>query len=181
MISGPKHCKWYFLDILLHPVPWVEFEGRIGNVDYYSALRRRKFNHNLLARQLAQTKCLNQKGMTQSTTSIVYDCRMSYIDPNAPRLHGYETYFTLHSESMGKQVNEGEHSKPMTLFFAISQFSFSEIVFCGLPQKPPDGIIMHAVMSTLIVGIFGIITFRASISLAKQKLVAEIHTIRWTD
>jgi hypothetical protein len=112
---------------------------------------------------------------------IVYDCQISYIDSTAPRLHGYQTYFTLNSESMGKHVTEGEHSMPMTIYFAICQFSCPDIVFCELPRMPPKGIITHALLSALITWIFGIITLRACILLKKQKLVAEICAIRWTD
>ena len=97
--------------------------------------------------------------MTQSTVSIVNDCRMSYIDPNAPQLCGYETYFTLHSEFMGKLVTKGEHSMPMMLYFALGQFSCPDsFVFCGLQWKLPNGMITHALMIILIAGIFGIIT-----------------------
>ena len=46
---------------------------------------------------------------------------------------------------------------------------------------PPKGIITHVLLSTLITGIFGIITFRTCVSLTKQKLVAEIRAVRWTD
>jgi len=46
---------------------------------------------------------------------------------------------------------------------------------------PPKGIITHVLLSTLITGIFGIITLRTCVSLTKQKLVAEICAVRWTD
>ena len=46
---------------------------------------------------------------------------------------------------------------------------------------PPKGIITHILLSTLITGIFGIITLRTCVSLTKQKLVDEIHAVRWTD
>ena len=106
--------------------------------------------------------------MTQSTTSVIYDCRMSYLDPNAPRLHGYESYFTLHSQSMGKQVTEGVHSMPMTLHFVMNQFSCPALVFYDLPRRPPDGIITNALMGILITWIFSLITL--------QKLMATIHS-----
>ena len=50
---GPKHRKRSLLDILLNPVPGVEFEGRIGETDDMDSFRRRRFNHNLVARRLA--------------------------------------------------------------------------------------------------------------------------------
>ena len=178
---GPKHRKRSLFDILRNPVPGIEFEGRPGESDDFDSLQRRRFNHCILARWIARRKHLTQKRTTQSMSPIVHDCRMSYIDPSAPRLYGYESYFTMHSESMGKQVTASEHSMPMTIYFAICQFSCPDIVFCELPRMPPKGIITHALLSTLITGIFGIITFRTCVSLTKQKLVAEIRAIRWTD
>jgi hypothetical protein len=178
---GPKHCKRSLFDILRNPVPGIEFEGRPGESDDIDSLRRRRFNHCILARQIARRRHLTQKRTTQSMSPIIYDCQMSYIDPNAPRLYGYESYFTMHSESMGKQVTASEHSMLMTIYFAICQFSCPDIVFCELPRMPPKGIITHVLLSTLITGIFGIITLRTCVSLTKQKLVAEIHAVRWTD
>jgi hypothetical protein len=34
----PKHCKQSFLDILKNPVPGVEFEGLIGELDDFNSL-----------------------------------------------------------------------------------------------------------------------------------------------
>ena len=178
---GPKHRKRSFLDILWNPVPGVEFDGRLGESDDYESLRRRRFNHGLLARRILRQKQLTQRRTIQSTTTVVYDCRISYIDSGTPRLYGYETYFTLHSDSMGKQVTAGEHSMPMTIYFAICQFSCPDIVFSDLPRMPPKGIITHTLLSILITGIFGVMTLRVCVALTKQKLVAEIRAIRWTD
>ena len=122
-----------------------------------------------------------QKRTTQSMSPIIYDCQMSYINSNAPRLYGYESYFTMHSESMGKQATAGKHSTPMTIYFAICQFSCPDIVFSELPRIPPKGIITHVLLSTLITWIFGIITLRTCVSLTKQTLVAKICAIRWTN
>jgi len=178
---GPKHRKRSFLDILLNPVPGVEFDGRLGESDDYESLRRRRFNHGLLACRILRQKQLTQRRTTQNTATVVYDCRISYIDSGAPRLYGYETYFTLHSDSMGKQVTAGEHSMPMTIYFAICEFSCPDIVFSDLPRMPPKGIITHTLLSILITGIFGVMTLRVCVALTKQKLVAEICAIRWTD
>ena len=57
---GPKHRKRSFLDILLNPVPGVEFDGRLGESDDYESLRRRRFNHGLLARRILRQKQLTQ-------------------------------------------------------------------------------------------------------------------------
>ena len=96
---GPKHCKRSLFDILRNPVPGIEFEGRPGESDDIDSLRHRQFNHSILARRIARRKRLTQKQTTQSMVQIVHDCRIFYIDPTAPRLHGYQTYFTLNSES----------------------------------------------------------------------------------
>ncbi len=135
---GPKHCKRSLFDILRNPVPGVEFDGRPGESDDFDSLRRHRFNHYIIARRIARRKQLTQKQTTQSITPIIHDCRFSYIDPYAPRLHGYQTLFTLHSDSMGKQVTDGEHSMPMMIYFAICHFSCPDIVFVdiGLVEKP---------------------------------------------
>jgi len=178
---GPKHRKRSFLDIHWNPVPGVEFDGRLGKSDDYESLQRRRFNHGLLARRILRQKQLTQRRTTQSTATVIYDCRISYIDSGAPRLYGYETYFTLHSDSMGKQVTASEHSMPMTIYFAICQFSCPDIIFSDLPRMPPKGIITHTLLSILIAGIFGVMTLQVCVALTKQKLVAEIRAIRWTD
>jgi len=82
---------------------------------------------------------------------------------------------------MGKQVTAGEHSMPMTIYFAICQFSCPDIVFSDLPRMPPKGIITHTLLSILITGIFGVMTLQVCVALTEQKLVAEIRAIRWTD
>jgi hypothetical protein len=178
---GPRHRKRSFLDILWNPVPGVEFDGRLGESNDYDSLRRRRFNHGLLARRILRQKRLTQRRTTQSTAPVIFDCRISYIDSDAPRLYGYETYFTMHSSSMGKQVTAGEHSMPMTLYFAICRFSCPDIVFSDLPRMPPKGMITNTLLSILITGIFGVMTLRVCVALTKQKLVAEIRAIRWTD
>jgi hypothetical protein len=178
---GPKHRKRSLFDILRNPVPGIEFEGRPGELDDIDSLRHRQLNHCILACWIAQRKHLMQKQMTQSMSPIIYDCQMSYINSSAPCLYGYESYFTMHSESMGKQATAGKHSMPMTIYFAICQFFCPDIVFSKLPRIPPKGIITHVLLSTLITWIFGIITLCTCVSLTKQKLVAEICAIRWTD
>ncbi len=91
---GPKHRKRSLFDILQNPVPGIEFKGRPGESDDFDSLQRRRFNHCILARRIARRKHLTQKRTTQSMSPIIHDCRMSYIDPSALRLYGYESYFT---------------------------------------------------------------------------------------
>jgi hypothetical protein len=112
--------------------------------------------------------------MTKSIVPIVHDCPLSQIDPTAPRLYGYETYFTMHDESMGKRVTEGEHSMPMTIYFAICHFSCPDIIFAELPRIPPKGFIMSVLVNAIIAGIFGVITYQTCLRITKQQIVAEI-------
>ena len=58
---GPKHRKRSLFDILRHPVPGIEFEGRPGESQDIDLVRRRRFNHCLLARRIARRKHLTQK------------------------------------------------------------------------------------------------------------------------
>ncbi len=43
---GPKHCKCSLKDILLNPVPGIEFEGRVRESSDYDSFKCRRFNHN---------------------------------------------------------------------------------------------------------------------------------------
>ncbi len=52
----------------------------------------------------------------------VNDCPISHINSDAPQIHGYQSYFTLNDNPLGKRGNEGEHSMSMTLYFAICNF-----------------------------------------------------------
>ena len=52
----------------------------------------------------------------------VYDCPISHINSDALQIYGYQSYFTLNDNPMGKRENEGEHSMPMMLYFAICNF-----------------------------------------------------------
>ncbi len=73
--------------------------------------------------------------------SLVHDCPNSNINSTAPKIHGYETYFTMNDESMGEQISESKHSMPITLYFAICHFLSHEFEFSELPQKPLKGVI----------------------------------------
>jgi hypothetical protein len=133
---GPKHCKWSLLNIIMNSVPGVEFEGRPGEAVDFEALWRQRFNHNIVAWQIARTKC-QIKQITKSSVPILHDCPISYINPNAPRPHGYVTHYTVYNEFSGKHVNESEQCMPMTLYFAICHFSSPDIVFLELPRMLP--------------------------------------------
>jgi len=52
---------------------------------------------------------------------------LSYIDARAPKLHGYETYATFQDTSMEQNVTVSSQSMPMTLHFAILEFSCPDI------------------------------------------------------
>jgi len=87
---GPKSRKRTLFDILLNPVPGIEFEGRLGETDDFDALRRWRFNHNIIARRVARNRRLNVKGNTKSSASTVHDCPITHINSTAPKLYGYQ-------------------------------------------------------------------------------------------
>jgi hypothetical protein len=163
---GPKHCKRSLFEILCNPVPGIEFEGQINESDDFDFLKCWRFNHNLISQRITRDKHLAAKRATRSSRVIVYDCPLSYIDERAPNLHGYETYATFHDTSMEQDVTASSRSMPMTLHFAILEFSCPEIVFLSLPRCPPDGFITSFVVLLLITTIFTIITTRTCLSLS---------------
>jgi hypothetical protein len=46
---GPKHYQWSLFNILLNPVPGIEFEGRISESNEFDLLKHQRFNHNIIA------------------------------------------------------------------------------------------------------------------------------------
>ncbi len=53
---------------------------------------------------------------------------------------------------------DSEQNMPMTLYFAINEFSCPEIVFSKLPWRPPNGFITSILAMALIFSIFSVIT-----------------------
>jgi hypothetical protein len=45
----PKHCKQTLYNIIMNPVPGVEFEGPLGEADDFEALWHQRFDHNIVA------------------------------------------------------------------------------------------------------------------------------------
>ena len=131
---GPKHCKWSLLDILFNPVPGIEFDGCIGESEDFASLKRRRFNHNLVSRQIARHKHLSAKRATRSTSAIIHNCPMAHISPTAPILSGYQTYVMFHNASMEDIILDSDSSMPMTLYFTICKYLCPEIVFSSLPR-----------------------------------------------
>jgi hypothetical protein len=84
---------------------------------------------------------------------------------------------------MEQNVTESKHSMPMTLYFAICEYSCPETVFSLLPKQPPDGIITVFIISTLIGSIFSIMTIQTCINISIHSvwelLVAEINAAVW--
>jgi hypothetical protein len=142
---------------LCNPVPGIEFAGQLAKSDDFDSLKHCRFKHNPIARRIARNKYLAAKRATRSSTVIVYDCSLSYINACAPKLHGYERYATFHDTSRHHDVTALAHSMPMTLHFAILESSCPEIVFLPLPQHPPDGLITSFVVLIMISMIFTII------------------------
>ncbi len=132
---GPKSRRRSFFDILCNPVSGIEFEEILYEADDLEALWRWQFNHNIVAHWVARNTRLNVTQNTRSIAMTVHDCPISHINPNAPQLYGYQSYFTLNDNLMGKRGNEGEHSMPMTLYFAICNFLCPDIVFLWLTKN----------------------------------------------
>jgi hypothetical protein len=86
---------------------------------------------------------------------------MAHISPTALKLHGYQTYATFHDMSMEHEVIDFDTSMPMTLHFAICEFSCPETLFLKLPQQPPNGFITSYLAMTLISTIFTVITIHS--------------------
>jgi hypothetical protein len=80
----------------------------------------------------------------------------------------------MHIKSRGKQVTEGEHSMPMTIYFAICHFSCPDIIFLELPRVLPNSFITCVLVNAIIAGIFGVITCQTCIHIMKQGIVSEI-------
>jgi hypothetical protein len=176
---GPRHHQWSFIDILWNPVPGIEFEGCITESNDFDLLKRRCFNHNLIARRIAQNARLTAKRTTQSSTTLVYDCPMAHMSPIAPKLHGYQTYALFYDTSIEHQVMDSERSMPRTLYFAICEFSCPEIVFFKLPWRPPNGFITSTLAMALIFSIFSSITICtcSRLSFMQLKQIKITHTI----
>jgi hypothetical protein len=119
---GPQHPQRSFIDIPFNPVPEIEFKGRTTESNDFDLLKRRRFNHNLTAQQIAQNKFLSAKRTTQSSNALVYNCPMANMSPTAPKLDSYQTYTTFYNTSMEHQVMDSEKIMSMTLYFAICKF-----------------------------------------------------------
>ncbi len=84
---------------------------------------------------------------------------------------------------MEDEVVKSKYSMPITLHFAICNFSYPEIVFSSLPRCPPDGIIMAFIILVFIGSIFIVMAIRTcfniTISSLWKFLVAEIKAALW--
>ena len=148
---GPKWRKRTIIAILLNPGPGIDFDKRLDETDDFDASLRWRFNHNNVARQIARNKRLNAKRNTKSIASTVHDCPITHINSAAPQLYGYQSYFTLNDDPLGKRGTKGGHSMPITLYFAICNFSCLDIVFSALPRMPPKGVIAAFIVRANIV------------------------------
>ncbi len=81
---------------------------------------------------------------------------------------------------MNKIGIEDEHSMPMTLYFAICNFSCPDIVFSALPKMPPKGVITAFIVRAIITLFFGSIVLRTSIRLASLR-VRQMKCPTWKD
>ena len=99
-------------------------------------------------------KHLSAKQSTWSSTAIVHDCSMPHINNTAPILLGDQTHATFHEKSIEDDIVKSEYSMPMTVHFALCNYSCPEIVFTLLPKQPPNGIIMAFIILVFIGSIF---------------------------
>ncbi len=117
---------------------------------------------------------------TRSIASTVYDCPIYHINSDAPQIYGYQSFFTLNDNPMGKIGNKGEHSMPMTIYFAICNFSCPDIVFLDLPRIPPKEIITSFILSKLITMFFGRIVLQTSIQLMSS-CILQVECPSWKE
>jgi hypothetical protein len=87
---------------------------------------------------------------------------------------------------MNDVVLDSDSSMPMTLYFAICEYSCPEIVFASLPRRPPDGMLTAFIISSFIGIIFTVMPVRSCFKLSSYSLrnflVAEIKAaVRYTD
>jgi hypothetical protein len=111
---------------------------------------------------------------------------MAHINNAAPVLSGYQMYATFYNTLMEDDVVKSKYSMPITLHFAICNFSCPEIVFSSLPRRPPDGIIMAFIILVFIGSIFSVMAkgtcFNITVHSLQIFLVAEIKaTLRHTN
>jgi len=81
---------------------------------------------------------------------------------------------------MDKIGTEEEHSMPMTLYFAICNFSCPDIVFSALPKMSPKGVNSAFIVRAIITLFFGGIVLRTSIRLASLR-VRQMKCPSWKD
>ena len=79
---------------------------------------------------------------------------MPHINNTAPILLGDQTHATFHEKSIEDDIVKSEYSMPMTVHFALCNYSCPEIVFTLLPKQPPNGIIMAFIILVFIGSIF---------------------------
>ncbi len=103
---------------------------------------------------------------------------MAHINNAAPVLLECQMYATFYNTLMEDDIVKSEYSIPMTIHFAICNFSCPEIVFASLLRQPPDGIIMAFIILVFIGSIFSVMAiqtcFNISIYSLRKFLVAEI-------
>ena len=71
---------------------------------------------------------------------------------------------------MGERGTEGERSMPMTLYFAICNFSCPDIVFSALPRMPLKRVITAFIVRAIITMFFGRIVLQTLIRLASLRV-----------
>ena len=169
---GPKHRRRTFSEIYQDPVPpeesffWNE-RGQLytrdnPNIVPRKVMRSKRFLSKQDRRDQAKHRRLkfkDQRRIIPQTTQ--YKCPTSEITPMTERHGIYSMYTNPHAGIIGYDNAYVSNGMTKTLYFAINSFSYPYWVYLEPPKKPPDGIITHVIMSSVITGIFMVIVSKA--------------------
>jgi hypothetical protein len=95
---------------------------------------------------------------------------MAHINNAAPVLLGYQMYATFYNALMEDDIVKSKYSMPITLYFAICNFSCPEIVFLSLPRQPPDGIMTAFIIFVFIGSIFSVMAIQTCFNISAYSL-----------
>jgi hypothetical protein len=170
---GPQHIeKRSLYDILSQPVPKVAFNGSTQEFGVHKKREngiygkiwsnqcKTRFHRRPIPRKILRSKRLVSKKdrATKRTQEEWSGCPHSHVTPIAERNCIYSSYNNPHAGSFGAGPAEANMQMAMTIHFAINCFSPPQILYLPNPKRPPDGLITEAIMMSVVMIIFGIIT-----------------------
>ena len=178
---GPKNRKRTFVQIWRDPTPpeseyewddkrWEgnEFFSRDNpNIIPRRVMRRAK---RYLSKEDRKAEAKHRQRAFKDERRFIhrvvqYKCPVGVITPLAERHNIHSMYTNPHAGSMGYDNAYVNTEMAKTLYFIVNAFSYPYWVYIKPPKKPPDGIITHVIMSSMITGIFAIIVSRAYVRL----------------